>query len=186
MARHSELDIINVIDIEATCWSKEDNKPGDQIKDIIEIGLTEINVKTGEFKVFDYMVYPTATEISPFCEQLTGITQTHLNKGALPFRDVCIEIMKNHRTKMRVWASYGDYDRRQFEKQCKREHVMYPFDISHINIKSLFALANKLEIEIGLVKALEWWSIPMYGRHHSGKDDAYNCAKLLQRLLYKG
>jgi inhibitor of KinA sporulation pathway (predicted exonuclease) len=181
MARDTELEVVNVVDIECTCW-KGDPPPGEH-NDIIEIGLTELHVKSGEMRAFQYIVYPTTSNVSEFCEELTGLSQTQVTMFSIPFPDVCQKIQEVHRTKHRTWASYGDYDRRQFERQCQRENIPYPFDISHINIKNLFALTFLLEREIGMDKALERMRIPLYGTHHCGKDDAYNSAKILKRLL---
>ena len=85
--------------------------------------------------------------------------------------------------KQLTWASYGDYDRRQVERQCKEENVGYPFGVTHLNVKNLFALKHRLDREVTMDEALRLANMPLVGRHHSGKDDAHNIAALLQSLL---
>ena len=51
-------------------------------------------------------------------------------------------IEKEYHSKDRLWASWGDYDRWQFERACKEAGVPYPFGTSRLNVKSLFSLAS--------------------------------------------
>ena len=82
-----------------------------------------------------------------------------------------------------TWASWGDYDKRQFEAQCQRERVTYPFGVTHINIKNLFALMLDLRKEVSLERALETLGLGFQGSPHCGRDDAYNIARVLNMLL---
>jgi inhibitor of KinA sporulation pathway (predicted exonuclease) len=72
---------------------------------------------------------------------------------------------------------------RQFERVCKEAGVGYPFGISHLNVKTLFAVAHGLDQEIGMDMACRRVGIPMEGTHHRGADDAWNIAGLLCGLL---
>ena len=82
-----------------------------------------------------------------------------------------------------MWASWGDYDRRQFERVCKEFGVGYPFGISHLNVKTLFSLVHGLSQEIGMDMAYDHLKLQMEGTHHRGADDAWNIAGLLADLL---
>ena len=59
----------------------------------------------------------------------------------------------------------------------------YPFGPSHINVKTLFALKQKLPHELGMDEALQKLGIPLEGVHHRGKDDANNIAKIVREIL---
>ena len=83
----------------------------------------------------------------------------------------------------RLWASWGDYDRRQFERVCKEQGVGYPFGISHLNVKTLFAVACGSERELGLDEAYARLGLSLEGTHHRGADDAWNIAGVLCGLL---
>ena len=95
-----------------------------------------------------------------------------------------VKTLKNEfRSKDRLWASWGDYDRRQFERVCKDLKVGYPFGPSHLNVKSLFASAVASGHEMGLDGAYKRLGLEMDGTHHRGDDDAWNIAGVLSRLL---
>jgi inhibitor of KinA sporulation pathway (predicted exonuclease) len=94
-------------------------------------------------------------------------------------------LQQQYSSKNRVWASYGDYDRRQFEQQCRSFQVNYPFGPTHINVKNFFAIAHQLPKEVGMAKALEILQLPLEGTHHRAGDDAWNIARIFAELLLK-
>lgn len=120
--------------------------------------------------------------VSPFCTQLTTLTQEQVDQG-ISFAQACQILRSEYATKLRTWASYGDYDRRQFERQCFASGIDYPFGSAHINIKNYFALVHALPHEVGMEKALHILQIPLEGTHHRGDDDAANIGKILLSLL---
>lgn len=180
MAR--KLDKIVVVDVEATCWNG--STPAGMEHDIIEIGICLLDVDTGEIEdnrgIF---VRPERSEISPFCTELTTITPEMIEKEAVSFQEALRILRKEYDTQKRCWASYGAYDMKQFQRQCTALDRGYPFGPSHINVKTTFALKEKLEREVGMDSALKALNIPLEGTHHRGKDDARNIAKILRNLL---
>lgn len=92
-------------------------------------------------------------------------------------------LKKEFRSQDRLWASWGDYDRRQFERVCREFGVGYPFGISHLNVKTLFSIAHGLDQEVGMDMGFQRLGQPMEGTHHRGADDAWNVAGLLCGLL---
>ena len=134
-----KLDKILVVDVEATCWDGE--PPSGQENEIIEIGLCTLEVAVGERSdKQSILVRPERSQVSAYCMQLTTLTQAEVDRG-LTFKAACTILQEQYHSKKRVWASYGDYDRRQFEKQCASFKVNYPFGPTHINVKNLFALS---------------------------------------------
>lgn len=179
MARN--LDVINVIDIEATCWLGHP-PPGEE-HEIIEIGISTIKRHSLEIEKSTIIVKPIKSKISDFCVNLTGLTQSDVDRGIL-FQEACFILRKQYQSRQRLWVSWGDYDRRQFERQCKDElKVSYPFGPSHINLKNLFSMMYGHSKEFKVIDALELLEIELEGRCHSGKDDAYNIAKILVKML---
>lgn len=175
------LDQIVIVDVEATCW--EADPPPDQTSEIIEIGICLLDVASGERLDRDsILVRPTQSVVSAFCTQLTSLTQEQVEQGT-SFEDACSILRLRFKTKERVWASYGDYDRGMFERQCKRQEVKYPFSARHINVKTLLAATYGLKRETGLSKALNLLGIPLEGTHHRGVDDAWNIAAILSRII---
>jgi inhibitor of KinA sporulation pathway (predicted exonuclease) len=174
------LDHVVVVDVEATCW--DGPVPEGQVNEIIEVGVCLLEVATGErSERRGILVKPERSTVSAFCTELTTLTQEDVD-GGVTFAEACAEL-KHYQSARRVWASYGDYDRLQFERQCTETGVKYPFSPKHVNVKTLFALKNKLTGEVGMARALELANRELVGTHHRGVDDAWNIAGLLGELL---
>jgi inhibitor of KinA sporulation pathway (predicted exonuclease) len=175
------LDQVLVIDVEATCW--EGAPPPGQENEIIEIGLCPIDVATGRRLAKEsLLVRPERSRVSAFCTRLTTLTQEQVD-GGIPFAEACDRLRRNYFGGLRTWASYGDYDRNQFERQCRSSGVKYPFGPTHLNVKNLFALFRGLHHEVGMAQALEMLGLPLEGTHHRAGDDAWNIAAVLLALL---
>jgi inhibitor of KinA sporulation pathway (predicted exonuclease) len=180
--RRNLLEIVNVIDIESTCWQGE--PPPGQVSEIIEVGVCALRVASLEtLSEHAILVRPAVSTVSPFCTELTTITQAMLDEGGVSFAEVCERLRTEHRSRERVWASYGDYDRRMFEQQCRRTGVPYPFGTRHLNVKTLAGLALGLEQEVGMDAMLERLGLPLLGTHHRAGDDAGNIARILRAVL---
>ncbi len=175
------LDHILIVDVESTCW--EGQPPLGQESEIIEIGLCLLEVASGRRQgKRNLLVRPEQSTVSAFCTQLTGLTQEHVN-GGISFADACSLLQQEYASKECAWASYGDYDRLQFERQCHSQQVSYPFGLTHVNIKALFAVFEALSREVGMAEALRQLHLPLQGVHHRAADDAWNIAGLLGELL---
>ncbi|MFD2474042.1 exonuclease domain-containing protein [Amycolatopsis silviterrae] len=176
--------LLNVVDVEATCWEKQ--PPPGQVSEIIEIGLTVVDLRAGE-RVAKHriLVRPARSEVSPFCTELTGLTPAEV-AGGLPFREACRTLAVRHRTAELSWASWGDYDRNQFTRQCRHTGTEYPFTGRHTNAKVAFTAAHGLRRRPGMAQALEVAGLPLEGRHHRGDDDAWNIAALVLDLVKRG
>lgn len=178
------LDHILVIDIESTCWLGG-FPPRGEANDIIEIGLTPLEVASGRrLEKRSILVRPERSRASPFCTELTTLTQEQVD-GGIAFKDACRILEEEYHSRDRLWASFGDYDRRQFEKQCRDEGVRYSFGPSHLNAKTLFAISRRLPSEVGLPQAMAILGLPLAGTHHRGHDDAWNIAAVMGEALKK-
>ncbi|WP_026930556.1 3'-5' exonuclease [Glycomyces tenuis] len=176
--------LLNVVDVEATCWKGQ--PPPGAVNEIIEIGLTVVDIEARERVARHRMlVRPRRSAVSEFCTELTGLTQAEVDTG-VEFAEACRWLAAEHDAGTRPWASWGDYDRKQFEHQCKATETAYPFGQRHTNAKQAFALARGLRRRPGMARALEIAGLPLEGRHHSGADDAWNIAALVLDLLGRG
>lgn len=185
---------ILVIDLECTCWDGPDNQVYAGKGEIIEIGLVEMRKRIDSRGETDWdvsggvsiVVKPAETAVSPFCTQLTGWTQEQVDQGT-SFGAACYLLRNNYCSEDAVFASFGDFDRLQFERECKRKGVKYPFGPTHLNVKNLAVLQYKggiwLDREVGMPRAVSMYGLQQTGRHHNGKDDAENIARLLKKLL---
>jgi inhibitor of KinA sporulation pathway (predicted exonuclease) len=179
-----KLDQILVIDLEATCW--EDAPPPGEQTEIIEVGLCVLDASSGErLARRSILVIPERSTVSPFCTALTTLTQEELKADGVSFEEACNILRREHLSEERTWAGWGDYDRREFHRQCDSFGIDYPFGQTHLNVKNLFAIAMGLESEVGLPKAMEILGLTQEGIHHRGMDDAWNIALILSHLLMR-
>jgi inhibitor of KinA sporulation pathway (predicted exonuclease) len=177
------LDQILVIDIESTCW--QGYPPSGQMSEIIEVGICPVDVRTlVRLEKRSLLIKPVRSRISEFCTKLTTLTEEHFHTAGT-LADAVSVLKKEYRSTERLWASWGDYDRRQFERVCKELTVPYPFGVSHLNIKTLFAVVYGDVGETALDDACARLGLPMEGTHHRGDDDAWNIAGVLCHLLRK-
>ncbi len=181
--RTRDYSTLLVVDLEATCWRKR--APEAETSEIIEIGIAPLNLKTLEVgDKTSIIVRPVESKVSEFCTELTTLTQSEVDAGT-SFRKACTELLTKHRSGARMWASFGEYDRRLFREQCERRGVPYPFGPDHMNVKTLFALTRGRS-PVGMKAACELIGHELVGTHHRGDDDAWNTAHLLATLLREG
>ncbi|MFJ5925049.1 exonuclease domain-containing protein [Kitasatospora sp. NPDC092948] len=172
--------LVNVVDVEATCW--DGSPPPGAVSEIIEIGLTVVDLAAGERRArHRILVRPARSTVSAFCTELTGLTQPEVARG-LGFAEACRLLAAEHHAGTRPWISWGDYDRHQFTRQCRSARTRYPFGRHHTNAKAVFTDAHGLRKRPGMAQALEIAGLPLEGRHHRGEDDAWNIAALVLHL----
>jgi len=174
------LDRIIVVDLETTC---EDGPRKELPREVIEVGVCLLDPRSGDITDRQgILVRPAFSKVSDFCTRLTTLTREQVESG-IPFAEACALLEERYRAKKRVWASYGDFDRKQFERECRAKEIPYPFGPRHINVKTLFALRHRLTQEVGMDQALRRLGLELMGTHHRGVDDAYNVARILSVLI---
>ncbi|MGB0906786.1 MAG: exonuclease domain-containing protein [Maricaulaceae bacterium] len=173
-------DKLLIVDLEATC--SKDNAISRSDMEIIEIGASVVNLADHAI-VDDYQLYikPVVTpKLTDFCTELTGIKQATVD-AAEPYGPA-IESYKrwlSGHDDIVAWASWGNYDKGQFETDCRRHGADDPHTgLPHFNLKNLFAKAVG-ERRMGLGRAVKFVGAKFEGRAHSGRDDAMNMARLL-------
>jgi len=177
----NRLDSILVIDIESTCWPKE--PPPGQEAEIIEIGLCLLDIDTARrSEMRSIIVRPEHSTVSDYCRSLTTLTQADVDCG-ISLREACRILKEEYHSDERLWASYGDYDRKKFKQECRAREVAYPFGDAHLNVKNLFAVVHRLPHEVPLDQALNLLGFLLEGTYHRGDADAWNIARLLGHML---
>ena len=204
----NQFNKIVVLDLEATCWDDNGTKAEFYRKsEIIEIGICEIDVTKGiidnKRSIYVKPIMEYNQTLSDFCVDLTGITVDTLEKRGKYLPDAIAELRKHYPTS-KTWGSWGGFDLTLLKKNCEefRERVksfdsinvdvskydmndLFPFNESmYINFKNLYGLMRKMKRSPGMKKALELENLTLDGKHHSGKDDAANTAKIVQKLLF--
>jgi inhibitor of KinA sporulation pathway (predicted exonuclease) len=189
----ADLRRILVVDVEATCWETREEQ-GDRPNEIIEIGICELNLRTGDIRMPDsYVVKPRFTEVSPFCTQLTGWTKEQIAEGG-DIGDILKAIRDDYGfDRDTLWCSYGEFDRIKLGVDGRasvgglygihRNDNPFARARSHLNIKTLFAIRKGLRDEVAMDKAIRIAGEQLEGRHHNGAADAFNIAKLARLVL---
>lgn len=181
------LDHVLVIDVESTCW--DTRPPRGMFSEIIEVGICLVDVKCLQrVERRSILVRPQNSEVSPFCTELTTLTQSLVETG-VPLAEAVRILQVDYRGAERLMASWGDYDRGQFQRNCKDYNLEYPFGPTHLNIKNLFSVALGLPKELGIDEAFQHVGLTLEGTHHRGGDDAWNIAELfcwVMRRLREG
>jgi inhibitor of KinA sporulation pathway (predicted exonuclease) len=191
MPKKRMLDLFNIVDLECTCWKNKEEQPEDSNMDVIEIGITVVALDEITYikNSSSIIVKPTSSKVSSFCTELTTLTQEDVDKG-VSFREACDILIRDYKSNMVTWGSWGDFDRIHFERQCKREGAPYPFGRTHWNLKNLFAIKYGRRDEVGLKEALAYYN-DMYdsdfevfkGTLHRGVDDSHNIARLFIEMI---
>ena len=174
-----------VIDVESTCWEPPEVQPKNEISEIIEIGVAVVD--TINLKILEndsILVRPQKSKISKFCTQLTTLTQGQVDKG-ITYQEALRRLKSDFDSPNRTFVSWGDYDRKMFERNCKDYGVSYPFGPRHMNLKNTFTVLNGLSREPGMDGALDILGLKLEGTHHRGIDDAKNIAKIFLETLKK-
>lgn len=174
-------DKILVIDIEATCW-KNNKIPKGQQNEIIEVGICVLDTKMHVRIASDTIIVKPYSYVSEFCTELTTLTQADVDKG-ISLREACDILQTQYLSRKCLWASYGAYDKKIFQKECHQKGIEYPFYPQHLNVKQMFADTFNLKRQVGMAGALKRLDFPLEGTHHRGVDDAWNIAKILAYLL---
>jgi inhibitor of KinA sporulation pathway (predicted exonuclease) len=171
---------VNIIDLEATCW--DGNPPPGMVNEIIEIGICTLDLETferGEKR--SILVKPMHSSISEFCTELTGWTQAQVDAG-INFAEACKILERDYHSHTRTWLSWGEYDRKQLERESIAKGVRNPVGQHHTNAKAAFGEAYNHGKKIGMAQALELLNWPLEGRHHNGADDAWNIARIVAEM----
>lgn len=170
-----------VLDLEATCWQ---NSPYNKDMETIEIGAVMLESPQGPVvSEFDTFIKPVIVpNLSEFCTSLTSIQQADVDT-AETFATAFPRFLEWVGAEPCVLCTWGDFDSRQLQKDCKRHQLEFPKGfVPHINIKRVFAKTMG-QYSMGMAQALEYLKIPLEGRHHRGIDDARNIAKIAMLLF---
>lgn len=171
-----------VYDLEATCW---EGRPPGMVQETIEIGAFKINAYGEVLGHYNRFVRPVIhSQLSLFCRQLTGIDQVDVNRApefpeAIEDFQDWIDIYDNNY----VLASWGAFDQRQLQRDCRLHYMEDEWLDPHINLKQQYASLRGLNKTIGLKAATKREGFDFTGEHHRAIDDAENLAKIFVRLL---
>lgn len=175
---------ILVVDLEATCANDGSIPPA--AMEIIEIGAVWALPDGAVLERFQKFVRPLGRPaLTPFCMDLTGIRQADVD--AAPLFPVAARLLREFADRRRMagtlWTSWGDYDRKQFARDCARHAVDDPLQLPHENARRNFTVRQQIGADVSLAGACELAKIKLEGNYHRALDDAINTARLLPWIL---
>lgn len=164
----------------------EANQPSGKI---IEIGAVKFT-REGEIKdQFQVFVNPLE-KMDPYVRKLCGITDADVQGGV----DLATAVSQFYawataESKNVLLCAWGNYDIAELRQQCKEERIEFPFRGKGIDAKSVAvwvtAMMKKPISSDGLTTMMNGWGVLFdnaLGNRHRGLGDAYNTARLLQRI----
>lgn len=176
-----------IIDLEATC--SDDKYITEESMEIIEVGACWVTTEGAVLDTFQSFVRPIEHPcLTQFCMDLTGITQSQVDNAPMFPNVACALAAFCHSKHVAAqhWGSWGDFDRKQIERECLRHGVNNPLTpLQHINLKKIFAKSRRIK-QVGMTTALKIQGQEPIGQHHRALDDALNIAYLTKDLGVHG
>lgn len=181
-----DLKSLLCIDLECTCWDEPSSLKNMEKREIIEIGVAIIHLKDEVVIERGKKIYvkPQNTEVSEYCTNLTGITQHIVDTQGIALQDACKMIEESYGSKARPWVSWGRFDRDQLIRECRNKNIQYPMSAEYFNMSILYSLISKRKRKSGMRRAMNELDIKFEGTPHSGSDDSFNLAKVVQSLFW--
>jgi inhibitor of KinA sporulation pathway (predicted exonuclease) len=191
------LDTLVALDIEATCWDKDDPAaPGRDAFEVIEIGMVAIDIASLTItREISILIKPVEHPVlSDFCVKLTTITKDLLDGEIEDDPDATYETVRvdNFAEAMIVskqwlgalgkfaWTSWGFYDLHQMTAEAKRKNAEMPFPAeSHFNAKMIYSKTRSGVKRRGLGAAVKRQQLSFLGQQHRGVADAKNVARVI-------
>ena len=168
-------------DLEMCCWETAE-EVGKKTGEIIEIGLSKIDLEKGEItKRAQYYVKPEKDEISSFCYELTGITDKVIRKQGRSLSDVVNSMVRNFGGNNTVYAAWG-HDDDVLRKECAEKGIDFPFR-NYINLAVLDRVKNRRKTKVNQIDVMKEYGLDFEGAAHSGYVDAYNLSLLALKML---
>lgn len=179
------------VDLEATCDEVGESESPRQLAvvpaqmETIEVGLVVIDLETLEIvDEFQRFVRPQINPIlTDFCKQLTSIQQADVD-GAGTYVEAGQELAAFvARYPNAAWASWGDYDARQLERDAGFAACPPLLEgLPHFNARKWHAglYDNRPK---SLKQTVESLGLVWMGTYHRGIDDAKNVASIVKEML---
>ena len=183
--------MIIVCDLEATCWTAEVDpelrKNQDDECEIIEIGAVRVHPETWhQLDSYEGFVQATLHPLSPFCTELTSITQAMSDAGDA-YPDAWAKFVEWIGVPLEevTFISWSSFDQNQFRREARRHGLPEPA-WTWVDAKRHYCDWRKWSLKDkgrwGLNRAVRMAGLDWVGRHHRGIDDAINIARLLHHI----
>lgn len=195
---------ICVLDFEANCaQNMKELHMDNEVIEFPSVLLRYDSEADGKIeKISEFQLYckpknkPTLT---PFCIELTKITQDKVNNGVtfpialkqheLWLRSNIPEFDDTFNKNNCIIATCGEWDMMTMAPKEYKNHgikKVHPVYLKYVNVKTEFTSFYKIGSKFGMAKMLEYLNLSLDGTHHSGIDDCRNISKIMINLLENG
>lgn len=172
-----------ILDLEATCCDAG-TVPRHE-RETIEIGAVLFERESLSIvDEFECLIRPIRHPIlTPFCVELTGITQTSVD-GGMPFVEA-MQSLSEWAKPLRPWtfSSWGRFDLNQLSAECRDAGIDFDLAPPHCNLKTAVADSLGWQRPLGIDGTLGKLGLTFDGTPHRGLDDARNVALIVRHLL---
>ena len=172
------MTLLNVVDVEATCWDGQAQRHGwagtlrsqrvlhpadrhhaggsrfwrqlwSSSANYACVGTAPSPAPFSASQLCKFVLLPVLSSLSASCTSPLAKRLCHLFVKCS--REACDLLRAEYHTDSRPWASWGDYDRRQIQRQAVGG-VRFPFSARHTNAKRAYAEAYSLR-KAGMAQA---------------------------------
>lgn len=176
------------LDLEATCYDRNENKPDGFVNEIIEIGAVMYD-NYGKIDEFQAFIRPFKFgELSNFCKTLTTIKQDDVDNAKF-FPEVISDFKEWYTIPNReiIFVSWGHYDRNQLRDDCQLHKLDKEWinESNHVSLKHKYAEWKNLKKGLGLGRACKNEGLVFEGTAHRGIDDANMVGKIFMKYIDK-
>ena len=171
-----------VYDLEATCWEGQPYADKQEIIELAAIMLDDYGEIVEEFQSFVSPVL--APYLSPYCKQLTGITQQQVDTA--PSFKVVLQAFWDwlpEKGEELLYVNWGKYDPVYIQADCRQHNMDDDWLSPVLDLKRAYKKYKGLHTAIGLQSALKAEGIDTEGEVHRAYWDAYNLTKLYKKNL---
>ena len=153
---------------------------------IIEIGLTEINLKKRVLGKTVSLLIKTEDRVSDHVYELTGLTKGKLNKGGMSLEDAIDKLFYKYGAANRLIVTDSEYEVPLIEKNwltyCPYFQLDFKFSLDRINVGSLFKVANRDNTSWSLKEMLDVLCREEQQRPHRAGSDSIDISKVFLKL----
>lgn len=176
MKKHRS-DRILAIDTEWTCW--DGDPPAGMRPELIEIGIVEADPSTLEIvRERSFLVRPIHSRVSPYCEELTGISDDLLRREGRPLAEALRTLSKEFGPSRKVAIAWGD-DWGGVDSECRSAGLPNPFPRElALNFGMIYAITAACADRPALHAAVDAEGLGYDGRRHRAVPDASAAMRL--------
>jgi len=190
------FDYLVIMDFEATCDSGINPIITRENQEMIEFPFVVMDLKTNQIIHQErHYVKPTLTEkLTPFCTQLTGITDETLQKEGIPLsfalqyfhRYAKTNFIGANKTFCILTDSEWDIKGLLIKEAKLKGIFIEPYFRTYYDLRREYTKCYPFAVVRGLRSMVEQSGLEFVGKHHNGLCDCLTVSEIVKRMLQDG